>query len=296
MSNFKFPTRTTDRVIETDLMHQVEDLTIAAHNSSPIVVWTGRSRLGKTTTAQWLAKRINDAYSAANADAFQARRYQATELASWHSVDKTAMAAFHIGVLGSLDEGLYRRLRAPELAGHVVTGLLRNRIELVFVDEAGLYSVPALRGLIAIRDRLVEKGGRLTLVLIGMDDLPTKLEQNPQVKGRVHEWCYFEPYKLRETVRLVRKISPLWARANSKDPEVRRQLKFLHEATDGTPGRIVPFVQKVEQAVTTSGHELSVALLKAVQLRTARNRQQAQAAQRNAYRKPSPKKGKSATP
>jgi len=283
MSTFQFPKRATSQVVETAFMHEVADLTIAAHNSSPIVVWTGRSRLGKTTTAEWLTGRINAAFTDSNADAFQARRYQATEIPGWQGADKRAIGAFHGGVLGVLDDGLYRRSAAPDLAAHVVAGLLKTRVELVCVDEAGLYSLTALRGLIAIRDHMVAKGGRLTLVLIGMDDLPTKLDQNPQVAGRVHEWCLFQPYKLSETARLVRKISHLWARANPKDPEVRRQLKFLHEATDGTAGRIVPFVQKVEQEVA-AGQELSVALLKAVQIRTARSRKQAQTAQRNAYR------------
>jgi hypothetical protein len=292
MSTFQFPQRATPVVVETDLMHEVADLTVAAHNSSPIVVWAGSSRLGKTTTAEWLTSRIEAAYIESNPDAFHAARYQATELADWHSVDKTAMGAFHVGVLGPLDEGLYRRLRAHELATLVVNGLLKRRIELVFVDEAGLYSLRAMRGLIAVRDRMVEQGGRLTLVLVGMDDLPCKLDQNPQVAGRVHEWCYFKPYTLRETARLVRKISPLWAQADFKDADVRRQLEFLHLASDGVQGRIVPFVQKVEQEVAW-GHELSVALLKVVQLRTARNRSQAQSAQRNAYRsKPKQKPNK----
>jgi type II secretory pathway predicted ATPase ExeA len=160
---------------------------------------------------------------------------------------------------------------------------MKRRIEMVFVDEAGLYSLPALRGLIAIRDHMVEEGGRLTLVLIGMDDLPTKIDQNPQVAGRVHEWCFFEPYTPSETEQLVRAISPLWASADSENLEVQRQLTFLHQASNGIPGHVVPFVQKVEQEVA-GGQKLSVALLKAVQLRTARNRKQSQTAQRNAYR------------
>src|SRR5690606_3545911 len=289
MSTFQFPRRVATQVVETDFMHDVAERTLAAHNSSPIVVWTGRSRLGKTTTAEWLARRINAAYSESNPDAFQARRYQATETPGWLGADKTAMAAFHHGILGVLDVGLYRRLAAPQLAALVVAGLLRNRIELVFVDEAGLYSLTALRGIIRIRDHMVDKGGRLTLVLIGMDDLRTKLEQNPQIAGRVHEWCYFQSYKLSETARRVRKISPLWAQASAKNLEVRRQLKFIHQVTDGTPGRIVPFVQKVEQEVA-SGQKLSVALLKAVQIRTAQSRKNAQAAQQNAYRKQPPRR------
>jgi hypothetical protein len=200
------------------------------------------------------------------------------------------MATFHSRVLGPLDPGLSRRVKADELAGLVVEGLARRRIELVFVDEAGLYSIAALRGLVAIRDMAVKKDRRLTLVWIGMDDLPITLEANPQIRGRVQEWCLFEAYGLNDTIALVTKITDLWASADTSDSEVRRQLGFVHSLNGGVPGRIVAFVQKVERMLAETGRELSVPFLKAVHLRTVRDMTRARELALDGYRDPSEKK------
>jgi hypothetical protein len=283
MTKIAFPSRRTTPVIETDFMEDVAARTLAMHNASPIIVWTGSSRLGKTTTATWLEGRVNAAFTLNDANAFQARHYQATELAGWHSVDKTAMGAFHAGVLGTLDDGLYRRMRAHELAAHIVTGLIRTRTELVFVDEAGLYSQQALRGLVSIRDQAVKKNARFTLVLIGMDDLPLKLDANPQLAGRVHEWCLFEPCAIEDTIKLVTLMSDLWVDADLNSTGVKRQFDFIHKITGGVLGRIVPFVQMVEHEIAVSRRDISVTFLKAIHLRTLNSRTQAQAAARANY-------------
>lgn len=283
MTGFTFPPRRRKTIVETALMRQVADRTTSTHNDSSICVWTGRSRVGKTTTAEWLEDRINAAYDAANPDAFQARRYQATELAAGRGVIKRAMGALHAGVLGTLDSGLLRRLTPDDLASLIVTGLSRQRIEMVFIDEAGLYCLSALRALVAIRDKAVERGQRLTLVLIGMDDLPLKIQANPQVKGRVHEWCYFSPYRLEETIKLVQCISEPFAGLPLSDREVHRQFEFIHQVTSGLAGQIVPFVHKVERELELSGRPLSVSVLKVTHLKTQREKTRAQSAARRGY-------------
>lgn len=286
MTTFEFPSRDAAPIIETDLMHDVADRTTSIHNRSPIVLWTGMSRLGKTTTAAWLTDRINGKFSAKDPNAFRAKHYQATELAGWHAGGKTAMGAFHSGVIGTLDSGLYKRLRAHELADLVVTGLVRERIEMVFLDEAGLYDLRALRGLVAIRDQAVKVGHRLTIVLIGMDDLPIKIGANPQIEGRVHEWCCFVPYSLDETIELVSELTDLWNGADPSDREVQRQFEFIHEITGGVAGYITVFVNKIERAAFQLDREPSVAFLKAVHLRTLKERERAERAARKGFRGP----------
>ena len=284
MTTLKFPPRQAAPIIETDLMHDVVDRTLIIHNRSPLVVWTGSSGLGKTTTAAWLKRRIKEAFSTDNPDAFLAKHYQATELADWHSVGKTAMGAFHAGVLGELDSGLYKRFRANELADLIVTGLIQSRIELVCIDEAGLYGLRAIRGLVAIRDRAVERGHRLTLVLIGMDDLPIKLKATPQIAGRVHEWCCFRPYSLAETIELVTELTDLWSGADMVDPAVKRQFEFIHAITHGVARQIAVFVDKIEHAAYQLDRPLSVAFLKAVHMRTTKEQKRSESAAKNNYR------------
>lgn len=292
MSTMVFPNRRKAPIVETALMHEVTDRTLAVHYKSPIIVWTGQSHLGKTTTATWFRDRINLAYEAENPDAFRAGYYQATEVPAWyHSPDKMAMGAFHSGILGPLDSGLYRRLKPDELAKHIVTGLIKRQIEMAIVDEAGLYSLPALRGLITIRDRAVIQEHPLTIVLIGMDDLPFKITATPQIDERVHEWLYFKSYTLQETIDLATEVTDLWRDADLSSVEVQRQFQFIHDHTDGVAGRIVAFLGKVEADLAFSERELSVAFLKAIHLRTLRAKERAQQAARNGYINPKSSNG-----
>lgn len=284
MSTFRYPKKRERPVVETALMRDAETRTMAIHNTSPIVVWTGRSRLGKTTTAEWLEGRINGAYKDSDPDAFHAHHYQVTELGDWSTVNKAAMQAFHTAVLGPLDTGLYRRLNADDLAALIAESLKSRRIEVVFVDEAGLYSLPALRGLVAIRDQAVKLGHTLTLVLIGMDDLPFKLEANPQIAGRVQEWVYFQPHSVSETFDLLQEVSSLWTGASLDTPETRAEIEFVHKTTGGVAGLIISFVGKVEAELEKGDRPLSRAFLKAVHLRTQRAKARAQNAARKGYR------------
>lgn len=266
--SFQFPALREEIVIETGFMKHTETLTLSTHNSSGVVVWTGLSRLGKTTTALWMKDRIDKAYSDALPNAFRARHFEVTQLDDWGPVQKRAMKALHGGCLGPLDAGLYKRLDAQELVEHVATGLIRERIGLIFIDEAGLWCLNAIRGVIAIRDQVQKMGHRVTIVLIGMDDLPIKLRASAQVNGRIHEWVYFQPHSLEETTRLVAATSDLWKDADPGSVEVKRQMAVIHEVTDGAPGLIRPLVEKVEANLARRDRELSAEFVMAVHRRS----------------------------
>jgi hypothetical protein len=85
-----------------------------------------------------------------------------------------------------------------------------------------------------------------------MDDLPLKLDANPQLAGRIHEWCYFEPCPIQDTIKLVTLMSDLWTDADLDSIEVQRQFDVIHNTTGGVLGRIVPFIQMVEQEIASS--------------------------------------------
>ena len=283
MSKFTFPVCREEVRIETGFMKHIEELTLGTYNSSGVIVWTGSSGLGKTTTALWMKDRIEEAYSDDIPDAFRAKHYQSTQLDDRPSVEKAAMKSFHLGILGPLDNGLYRRVGAQELAEHIVTALIKKRIGIAFVDEAGLCCVNAIRALIAVRDLAVKKGHRLTMVLIGMDDLPIKLEANAQVYGRIKEWCFFQPYSLEETADLALEVSDLWEGADLDDLEVKRQMAMLHQVTGGVPGLLVPFLEKVEKRLARSSRELSAAFLMGVHQRSLNAQTKARQAARGNY-------------
>jgi hypothetical protein len=84
-------------------------------------------------------------------------------------------------------------------------------------------------------------GWTLTIILIGMDNLATKLIRNPQVDRRIYDWCYFKPCTFEETHKLLATLHPYFAGFNLKISSHEEQIRYIHEACKGMPGSIVPF-------------------------------------------------------
>ena len=118
-------------------------------------------------------------------------------------------------------------------------------------------------------------GWTLTLVFIGMDDLPLKLEQKRQIAGRVSEWCYFVEYDLEDTWNLLAELHPHFASLNRKNEEHREQISFLRERYGGLPGQLIPFVQRMEYRLREHRGGIDLRFLRAVHLFTARDKQRA---------------------
>ena len=98
---------------------------------------------------------------------------------------------------------------------------------MIFIDEAGGLSVDAIQGMILVRDTAFSMHWPLTLVLIGMDDLPVKVNSKCQIKGRVSEWCYFVEYGFDDTWHLLAELHPHFAGLDKKNEEHREQIEFL---------------------------------------------------------------------
>lgn len=269
-SEFEFPRLVTDERIVTGAMRAARKRTFAVHSESPLVVWSGRHRIGKSTTAQWLEETINEecAKKPNDAAAFRALHYQVGEIPNVPIAAKLAIRGLISATVGPPDRGVYLQSSPDDLARLAVAGLRRLNIRMVFIDEAGLLSLRAIGGLVQVRDLAKKKEWPLTLVLIGMDDLPIKLQQRPQIFGRVHDWISFDPYTLDETAELLAKIHPVFADLDPED-EV---LRWIHEQFEGVPGEMVPFVRRV--AAHLAGRVLSVSLLKAVDSIMIRDRKQ----------------------
>jgi hypothetical protein len=243
----KFPARRNDAVVVTGLMKSVMSRTVNTQPLGGLVVWSGATRLGKTTTARLLAEEINSAYDPKNPDAFRAHYYEVGKIADWAAQgDKKAVRSLYHAVAGPLDEGLYRQSPSEDLASLLVRNLKRQAIGLILVDEAGLLSIEAMRGMVLVRDVAENMGVPLGLVFVGMDDLPTKLTRNPQVEGRIHEWCHFSEYDFDETWDLLRELHPHFRTLDRTDPDHRAQVDFIHDTFGGVPGRFVPFLHKVD--------------------------------------------------
>lgn len=276
MSTIKYPSPVPEVVVVTRLMKQIINRTLAVHPLSALVVWYGESRMGKTTTALYMERQLTSAYDANNPAAFRGAYCEVGEITSWYGNEmKRGIKSLYFAVLKTpLDEGVYQKDPPEALAVRLVHELRRRNIQIIFVDEAGCLSVGAIWGMVLVRDIAKANGWPLTLVFIGMDDLPQKMTRLAKLEGRVHEWCYFEEYDLSETWSLLAKLHPHFAKLNRDDKEHQEQVQFLHETYGGLPGQLVPFLQRMDYRLQEYSGKIDLRFLRAVHLLTARDKQQ----------------------
>ena len=267
---FKHPISVEEIVIETDLMREMETRVLAMHHLCLLCLWYGSGGVGKTTTAEWMTRRANAAFTPQNPHAFKVVLYEVAKLkAGFGNETKRAIRSLYAAVSGmTVDEGYYGRCTAEEFADLVIDIAERQRVQLVFVDEAGLLSLDAIGGLILVSDKARQRKFPVTIVLIGMDDLPQKVKLRPQIRRRVPEWCHFQHYDLEQTYKLLRALHPHFAALNRDVVPDWEQVKFVHEISEGLPGYIIPFVSQFDAQYRGSRMIINKAFLRAVHLRT----------------------------
>lgn len=284
--NFQFPTAQAVKIIMTGQMKEVIHNTLAVHQSGACVVWTGISGLGKTTTARKLVELASQNYDPENPNAFRIVHYEVGEITQWAGQKgKKAIRSLYNAASGPMDEGTYRQAPVEALAAQLVRVLKRKNIRMIIVDEAGLLTLDAIRGMILVLDTAENLGYPLTLVFVGMDDLPTKLTKIPQIERRVHEWCYFGEYNLEETWDLLAELHPHFSTLDKNKKDHIEQVEFIHKKFGGKLGLIVPFLRRLDYAAPRMKVAIDLTLLKAIHMQTHQSRKQAIDAQHHGYGK-----------
>lgn len=275
------PSPQADEIVVTGMMRDARAKTTRAHaQHAPVVVWTGDSDLGKTTTARWLTSHLNEMHGEAPNDerTYRAFHYETGEIPDGadHG-DKRAIRGMYYQVVGTLDEGMYRRSPAHRLAEIVVRSLRRQKIEMVFVDEAGLLSIKALRGMALLCDVAEQKGWPLTIVLIGMDQLPQKVTSRPQLDSRAKRWVFFEEYDEDATWAFLSELFSeefVGPEAGGSDRE-RGVVEVVHELTGGVCGQVVDLMREALLQRDRLDHNLDADLVRQTWLYLRRNREEA---------------------
>src|SRR5260370_34419066 len=113
----------------------------------------------------------------------------------------------------------------------------------------------------------------LTLVLIGMDDLPVKVNRKSQIKGRISEWCYFVEYGFDDTWNLLTELHPHFAGLDKNNEEHREQVEFLRTTYGGVPGLLISFIVRMEDPVQDHKNLIDLGFLRPVTLLTERGHQ-----------------------
>jgi hypothetical protein len=246
-----FPEPPPKVIVETLFMIEVMDGVMRNQLAGNMSCWYGNAGIGKTTMAELLETKINEAFSKnqTNPNAFRAKHYQVGENSEGGSEQKQGIKAVYIAMGITLTEGEYRFRQTHELADDAVEIARRKRHKVFFLDEAGNLSTNAIRGIVTIRDRSVKIGWPISFIFIGMDDLPQKLDMLPQIRRRVHPWVYFEQYSFDETWDLLSKLHPHFKTLDKENQKHIAQVKFIYEIFGGYPGAIVNFLIDFDSAI-----------------------------------------------
>lgn len=245
---FEFPEKRESVFVETGLVREAIRTTLATHGDNGIVVWTGRGGVGKSRTSRYMIQGLEQAYSAQNPNAFRGRYYEVGggRRTSRQRTMRHGIRSLYTATVGPLDERVWRRDPEEEIAARLVRSLQLKRLQLVVVDEAGLLEEDEIRGMVLVRDVAEAADWPLTLVLVGMDDLPSKMAQLPQIERRVHSWVFFEPYDVDDTWELLARLHPHFAGLDRKCRADQEQVAFVHATFEGLVGRMIPFLRRLD--------------------------------------------------
>jgi|ERR1043165_2528838 hypothetical protein len=265
-SEVHFPEPSPKVTVETPFMIEVMGAVMKNQLTGNLSCWYGNAGIGKTTLGGHLEKKINEAFSKnqANPNAFRARHYQVGDNSEGGSEQKQGIKVLYVAMGVPLPEGEYRFRQTHELADEAVEIAKRKRIKVFLVDEAGLLSINAIRGLVTIRDRSLKIGWPITIIFIGMDDLPQKLNSIPQIRRRVHPWVYFAEYTFEETWNLLSKLHPHFSKLDKNDKGHLSQVKFVYETFGGNPGSITLFLLELDSALESFQGEVTEKFLRTV--------------------------------
>jgi len=246
--DFDFPEKEEPVIIENGMMKWAVERLLQVHYLGGFACWSGRAGVGKTTTAQKFVDLAAEKYDPCDNRSFRAIHYEVGRSSEWSKHDmKRGIRSLYAAVGYRIDEGLYRSYLAEELAMDLVHYLRKMNIGVIFVDEAGTLPLNAIRGMVLVSDTAKLEKWTLTIVLVGMDDLPNKLTKLPQVDRRVVEWCYFKPLTIKETHTLLSALHPVFAELRLSIPSERQVIKYIHDKFMGLPGGIVPFAGRFSE-------------------------------------------------
>jgi type II secretory pathway predicted ATPase ExeA len=247
-SIISFPSRQEDRCIETALVRRTIRQTMDAHPDGGLIVWTGPSRIGKTTTAKEMVKAIEEADTPEDQNAFAPFYYEVSGNANGNRPASAigGIRSLHFAAIGPIHRR-FRNSPTEDMARRVTQALAERRIEMVFIDEAGTLDIEEIRGLTVVLNEARSIDHRLSIVLIGMDELPATIQKLPQVKNRVVHWCYFEPYSKEEIGDLLYALSDSMKRLDKESPEFAQITDIVFTKYAGIVGTMKPFIRFLDQ-------------------------------------------------
>lgn len=290
MPPIKFPERTAPIVALTPKMLDAQDRLFAVHKPrGQFLVLTGPAGAGKTVAALHLADRINTAHAGGALNSFAAAYYVASD---WRKPTNSLMLQrmvfleFAQQVLRLTVPKDTRSVNLPVLKDSIAAGLRLRNIQTVFIDEAGHIPPSGLDHLLALINN-VATGERhpLTIVLVGMDDLPLNTQVLPQVSRRVTT-VYFTPYDAATVLPILQVVHPFFKTVNLKTTEGAELMEFLLSPSvsrGGLIGYIVPLVEQAAAMAPAMSMPFGLRLLRVAHATAVNASTTAQAAAKRAW-------------
>ncbi len=243
-----FPTPRRKLRILTGMMKMASRLTLEAHCNHGLVMWSGGVGRGKTSCAEWMVDELNTQYDPQNPESFRLKHYEIGGIQKWKGrADKVALRSMYHAIVGPMDEGVYRTFPAEAIAEMIVYHMRSIGYQIVFVDEAGRLCLEALDALVLVSNTAGIMGWPLTIVIIGMDDLPIKITLNKRIYSRVYQKVCFQPYSMNETWDLLAALEPHFdnlRRDNKQAKQAKEQVALIHELCGGNPREITSFISR----------------------------------------------------
>ncbi len=270
MTTTRYPARDrAEPILETPMMREARTRVFAVHHPrGQFVTWYGEAGVGKTTTGEWMEEQCNTDCEAGVTNAFRVARLTVPpSLTGYRAYNpgKKALLAIHNAVLPPKTDSEARWLGVASLAQMVVQQLATTDAQILMIDEAGRLDLPALEAVLLLLNYASDPrfDHPLTIVLIGMHELPINIEQLPQVKSRVADMITFRPYEVREAHELLRQVSPYFAGLDPASAEGKEALTFVIESTGGLVRSMLQLVEKATALAQEARRPMSVLALRA---------------------------------
>lgn len=250
-----FPVRREPCPRTTPIIQSTEQRLMAAHNPrGQLFVITGHSGVGKTTAAAMIHDGINQLFDSdpGNSNAFRAKRFEVTNYSSSHGLimHRRLLVEFGTKVLSLRSNIDIRNLNISDEMDRVIEGLISERIEIVFIDEAGRLPTAAFDCLVTLINKSAEEHmHRLTIVLIGMDELPVTVRQLPQVSRRVADTVMFTPCDSSVLLAVLGDLDDFFNQLDPGSENGREIVMFLMDETVSKGGLFGSAIPLVERAI-----------------------------------------------
>lgn len=286
-----YPAPRHSRVVVTPEMESAFHRVAVCHSGpGQMVAVVGPSGAGKTTSMRLLSRQIDEDCAANVPNAWRTLYYVTADLTNAHrtTIERHVLAQLLSDGFGLSVEKDLRRSRPEDLRQKILLAARQRNVQMVFIDEAGLIPSPGLNALANLVNAAeVKFQWPLTIVLVGMNNLPITIRELPQVDRRVVDTIFFQPYGPEEALEALAQIEPFFETVDLGTDDGLAVMQFLTSpevSSGGMLGVMIQLVQRTADLCQRDGRPFSLRELRMVHQLSARDRNRAMEQAKNGWR------------